>query len=85
MGQQVTCITKVGGELHHITHIGVGGTKYTVAEAIKLIRTDAKAFYTVSPVIGPFVRVASRNGVEYVRTTPDGTTIDNLLSLKECT
>jgi hypothetical protein len=85
MGQRVTCITNPGTEIHHITHIGVtGGRKYTVAEAVTLIRKDATAFYTLSDVLGPFLRVAVRGGTPYVRTTPDSETTDNLLALPEC-
>jgi hypothetical protein len=81
---QITAITmSVGGTRSE--HIGSVWTpdsqKFEVGVAILLMRNHGWTFYTVSPY-GQRVPVEIVNApVPYLRSCPDWTTVDNLLSL----
>ena len=89
MPYRVTHIRKPGGAHNtheHITHIRIqqdpGTSVYdeTVETAITSIKSGSRYFVRR----GGFeidVEVASRNGREYIKTKPDSTGVDNLLSL----
>jgi Protein of unknown function (DUF3892) len=91
MTNQVTCITKPHphSPLEHITHIGgrnpQGGYFYITREAaIAGIESGQWSFHVKVGRYDVPVVVATRNGVKYLKTRPDGTTRDNLLSLNQC-
>ena len=86
MSKQVTCISKTNRTSRYeaISHIGGAWGKHTQKEAIANIKADKNAYHV--KVNGNDVKliVATNNGNEYVKTESDATTVDNLLSLKEC-
>ena len=90
MVNRVTCITKPHphSELEHITHIGgtsPSGRFYITREkAISFIESGQYHFYVERGGYRVDVEVASRNGVKYIKTKPDATMRDNLLSLDQC-
>lgn len=90
MTNRVTCITKPNphSQLEHITHIGGTGANgrfyITREQAISYIKSGRYHFYVERGGYRIGVEVASRNGVEYLKTKPDATLRDNLLSLDKC-
>ena len=87
----VTCITKRGGHYaphERISHIGFATTngteRFTSDQAIGCIRRGQHQFYVDSGGHTTWLRVASRNGRDYLKTDADGVTPDNLLALPEC-
>jgi Protein of unknown function (DUF3892) len=85
---QVTCITKRGGHSNpheRIQHIGYQGSwKLSEDSAIRRIKDGSESFYTLVNGREADVVVASHNGREYLKTSADGYSPDNLLSLPEC-
>ena len=80
---------------HHITHVGVGdgsgwNEKLNVAEVILQLQSPAGDRYYVHGRDGTQVDVRLGNcpfcfdAHIFIRTTPDNTRADNLLSLLEC-
>ncbi len=92
MSNRVTCIKKPNthSPLEHITHLG-GTTEdgrvwnETRESVIQKIRAGNYHFHVVAGGYDVQVEVAERNGVAYVKTKPDATQKDNLLSLPQCT
>lgn len=91
MENQVTCITKPDyhSPVEHITHLGGpaqgGGNWYITREdMIQKINSRQYVFYVLVGGAKAYVEVAERNGVAYVKTKPDATQRDNLLSLPQC-
>lgn len=88
--KEVTCINKK--EHHHpherITHIGgvYAGTRWkrTQEDAIRDIENKDCEYYVSKGGYTADVIVASRDGKKYLKTTNDGESPDNLLSLPEC-
>ena len=83
---QITCINKDNrlSPYERITHVGGAGFKYTTDEAIRYIKSETHSFYVSVAGDRVAVRVASKNGREYLRTEADGDEPNNLLSLPEC-
>jgi len=92
MSRQVTCITKRGSHYNAHERIqGIGGgatalTRWWRAEddAIADVERDPSAYYVHVGTHSVWVIVATHNGCKYLKTTPDGYSPDNLLSLPEC-
>lgn len=90
MSNRITHIRKpnVHSTAEHITHVrGVNGNNevfvFTVAQVISYIRLNY-VFYVQVGRDRAIVQIGtSRAGNEYIRTTPDGTVNDNLLSLEQ--
>jgi hypothetical protein len=85
---QVTCINKRGSHLNpheRIQYIGYQG-KWKLSEdsAIRRIKAGGESFYTLVNGREADVIVATHKGREYLKTTADGYSPDNLLSLAEC-
>jgi len=87
----VTCITKPHphSPREHITHVGglnaQGAYWYLTREQVADMIDSGKALFHVK--VGTYdaaVRTYMVNGVKYIRTAPDDTTKDNLLSLNQC-
>lgn len=91
---QITCINKPDRDspVEHITHVGGLGTsqwKLTVEDVMRRIEArgaDHEDFFVsvngaVSDVIVVAASVMRR---KHIRTKPDSTQRDNLLSLREC-
>jgi hypothetical protein len=86
---QVTCINKRGNHLNpheRISYIGNASNNWKLSEdrAISRIKRGAESFYTLVNGREADVIVASHNGREYLKTTADDYSPDNLLSLGEC-
>jgi hypothetical protein len=86
---QVTCINKRGNHLdphERIEYIGnqAGNWKLSEDSAINRIQTGADTFYTLVNGKQAEVVVAAHKGRPYLKTTADGYSPDNLLSLAEC-
>jgi hypothetical protein len=85
---QVTCINKRGDHYdphERIEYIGYQGLwKIPEDSAIRRIKSGNESFYTLVNGREADLVVATRNGREYLKTTADGFSPDNLLSLPEC-
>ena len=86
---QITCINKRGGHWNpheRIEYIGNQGGRWRLAEddAIGRINRGEDSFYTLVNGRRANVVVAVHNGRPYLKTTADGYSPDNLLSLPEC-
>jgi hypothetical protein len=86
---QIKCINKNPREDRHhaITHVGGYGDKHwkiTQSDAIGMIERREWDFYTMVGGKRADVIVSTHNGRKYLKTTADGDTPDNLLSLPEC-
>src|SRR5437867_11127476 len=91
---RITCITKADrySPVEHITHVGGFGSsqwKLTVEEVMRRIESTGAAhedFYVrvgnaeANVVVVP----AAPNKRKHIKTIPDSTPVDNLLSLPEC-
>jgi Protein of unknown function (DUF3892) len=86
---QVTCINKRGDHLNpheRIEYIGNSANNWKLSEdgAIQRVRNGSDSFYTLVDGEQADVIVAEHNGRPYLKTTADGYSPDNLLSLREC-
>lgn len=86
---RVTCINKKGGHPNpheRIEYIGnqSGNWKLSENNAISRIKAGTDSFYTLVNGREAAVVVANHLGREYLKTTADGYSPDNLLSLAEC-
>jgi hypothetical protein len=86
---QVTCINKRGNHFNpheRIDYIGNQANHWKLSEAaaIERIKSRRESFYTLVNGREAEVVVANHNGREYLKTTADGYSPDNLLSLAEC-
>jgi len=84
---QITHIRKpnVNSELEHITHVKYDGVVHTREEVIRLIDNRTDTFYVSVPAGTARVEVVRPTGrAPYIRTKPDATGKDNLLSLPQC-
>jgi hypothetical protein len=84
---QVTCIRKRGD--HYSAHErieGIGGSGWSRSEdqAISDLDSGANSFFTLVGGAQAEVVVATHLGRRYLKTSADGVTPDNLLSLPEC-
>jgi hypothetical protein len=90
MPNQITCITKPNRDSAHEHITRVGGLN-PQRQHFNISREEVIAYIkkgtTFHVKVGGFdvpVLIESRNGVEYIKTKPDWTKKDNLLSLPEC-
>lgn len=86
---QVTCINKRGNHLNpheRISYIGNYGNNWRLSEAsaINRINGGTDSFYTSVNGHEAEVIVANHNGRDYLKTTADSYSPDNLLSLGDC-
>jgi hypothetical protein len=91
---QVICITKpnVESTTERITKIGYYESSFkpkviiTVDEAIERIKVNPEEFYVKTGTDKAFVKVEKPTDGRkpYIRTIPDSTKKDNLLSLPQC-
>jgi hypothetical protein len=72
-----------GSSEQHITHIKIStGTTYTRAEAVKNIDSGIEHYFTTGDgKTATVVTVHPNSGEPYIKTKPDSTIKDNLLSL----
>ena len=88
---QIKCINKPNrnSPVEHITHVGGFGTsawKLTVPDVIQRIESEREEFYVKVGINESKVIViqATATKRKHIRTVPDQTKVDNLLSLPEC-
>jgi hypothetical protein len=89
---RIRCINKTNRtsaheRIHNIGWVNADSTRWKLTEtkAIQDIQNGTYAFYVEQPAghhVG--VIVATRLGVQYLKTVADGEQPDNLLSLPEC-
>jgi hypothetical protein len=92
MAKQVTCIKKRGNhydEHERISALGgtnAYGTPWTTSEAdaIRAIEARTESYYVTVNSERVNVIVAEHSGRKYLKTTADGYSPNNLLSLDEC-
>jgi len=87
--RQVTCITKRDRHNPHERIEGIGGSTsspwYELEDrAIRGIENGTMSFFTKVGGYTAEVIVAIHNGRKYLKTTRDGYSPDNLLSLSAC-
>jgi hypothetical protein len=90
MASQIKCITKPDPHSSHeaITHVGgtrEDGTRFYITRTDCALDIDRGASYFVH--VGGYqigVLAYQRNGYWYIKTKPDNTQKDNLLSLPQC-
>ena len=84
---QIVAIRKPNrqSEIEHITHVKYDGTIHLREEVIRRIRNRTDTFFVRAGGSVAWVEVVKPYGREpYIRTKPDWTGRDNLLSLPEC-
>jgi acetylornithine deacetylase/succinyl-diaminopimelate desuccinylase-like protein len=88
MADQVTCIVKGDGTRYSdcrcITEIRTGTGRYSRSAANAKVSREPGSLYVQAAGSRVNVIPAEREGVKYVRTVPNDTTADNLLSVREC-
>lgn len=97
MRKRITCINKQPTHedpYHHITHVGTGSDRgwterIPVPEVIRQLQSPTGDRYYVRGQDGSEADVRLGNCPhcgkhQYIRTTPDHSTADNLLTLPEC-
>jgi hypothetical protein len=85
--RQITCITKPDAESSHeaITHVGGAGFYITRKQCADDIDGGVNSYFVKVGSDEADVTTYVREGVKYIRTKPDSTKRDNLLSLSKCT
>jgi Protein of unknown function (DUF3892) len=85
MATRIECVNKEPREDPHkqIENVGGSGWKITQDEAIRNIENGESYEVSVNGQTTQVV-IATHNGNKYIRTDPDQTTENNLLSLPEC-
>lgn len=88
---QVSCINKSDRYNPHERIKNIGGInadrtrwKFTQAQAIGYIESGTYSFFVSVGGYTTDVIIAVHNGNKYLKTNPDATGKDNLLSLPEC-
>lgn len=86
MSRQITCITKPNVHSSHeaITHVGGAGFYITRGECVNDIRANREKYHVRVGLYDVAVIAYERGGFWFIRTTPDNTQKDNLLSLRQC-
>lgn len=81
---RITWINKPGGSHNpntHIIEVGGDGWRKSAKDVVNDIESNLQVYivHTGAALVG--VEVGIRNGFYYLKTRPDGTPLDNLLSL----
>jgi hypothetical protein len=91
MASQITCITKPDPQSTHeaITHVGgkrSSGTTFRITRLQCADDIDSRrdTYFVQVGRDHSWVTTYERNGVKFIRTEPDSTKRDNLLSLPQC-
>jgi Protein of unknown function (DUF3892) len=84
--RQIACINKKDrySASERITHVGGTWGKIPESEAINHIRLGIYTYHVKVGGVDVPVEVDYREGVPYLKTKPDWTKRNNLLSLPEC-
>ena len=91
MASRITCITKPDAQDHHEAITAVGGTRASGAQfnisrttCADDIRLSRDTYYVKVGNDEAKVEAYVRDGTWYIKTYPDKTKKDNLLSLRKC-
>ena len=88
MADRVTCVIKGDSSKYSdcrcITQLGTANKRYTRTEAHDKVKASPGSLYVERGGSRANVVAATRNGLKYVRTAPNDSTSDNLLSLPSC-
>lgn len=88
MADKVTCVVKGDSSKYSdcrcITQIGTATLRYTRTEAHDKVKASPGSLYVERSGSRADLVAATRDGIKYVRTTPNDATSDNLLSLPTC-
>lgn len=91
MASRIECITKPDVNSSHEAILNVGGSRanggrfyISRTECANDIRLGRESYYVHVGGYQIDVTAYERNGTWYIRTSPDATQKDNLLSLKQC-
>jgi hypothetical protein len=85
MAQQITCVNKEPRNDIHKQIEDVGGSNWKITQDKAIEEIEAGTEYEVSAGgVTAKVVIATHEGNKYIRTDPDKTTKNNLLSLPEC-
>jgi len=86
MSKQITCITKPNTQSSHeaITHVGGSGFYITRAQCVSDIRDGRESYHVRAGGYDVSVIAYEREGTWFIKTKPDATQKDNLLSLGQC-
>jgi hypothetical protein len=86
MALQITCITKPDAHNTHeaITNVGGFGFYITRQECADNIRFGRQSYFVQVGLYRTDVEAYQRNGTWFIKTKPDSTQRDNLLSLPQC-
>lgn len=85
MSRHITWIVKPGGSQNtqtRITEVGGSGWSRLANDAIRDVLNDPKSYYVQERGRSVWVGLGVRNEKYYLKTLPDGTPVDNLLSLE---
>lgn len=85
MATEITCIVPDGSDPdNRIDEVGGPGWKKEEDTVIREIENEGREYFVDVDNARVDVVVQERNGLKYLRTDPDKTTQNNLLSLPEC-
>ena len=86
MAREITCILTASRQHHeHITRVGGPGyATISREQCADDIRFGRETYFTRGGGMRAEVEAYQNRGIWYIRTTPDATRKDNLLSLPDC-
>jgi len=88
MADRVTCVVKGDSNKYSdcrcITRVGTATRRYTRTEAHDKVKASPGSLFVERGGSRADLVAATRDGLKYVRTAPNDTTSDNLLSLPTC-
>jgi hypothetical protein len=85
MARQILCILTISRTHHeHITQVGGAWGTISREECARQIHSGQETYYVVGGRYRADVEAYQRGGIWYIKTQPDATTKDNLLSLPDC-
>lgn len=88
MAEKVTCIIRGDKDKYSdcrcITQIRTEASTYTRLEAHNKVKATPGSIYVEAASSRANLVDAERDGLKYVRTAPNDTTVDNLLKVKDC-
>lgn len=88
MAEKVSCIVRGDNQTYSdcrcITEIRTESGRYTRLEAYNKVKASPGSIYVEAGASKANLVPAEREGLKYVRTAPDDTTVDNLLKVRNC-
>lgn len=88
MAERVTCIVRgdrsIYSDCRCITAIQTAEARYTRLEAHNKVKASPGFLHVQAAASRADAILAERDGLKYVRTEPNDTTADNLLTVRDC-